>query len=392
MGQMVLNGHHKGGIPPYGYKLEQHGRINKRGHPVKDRVMDEDEAIIVAEMFDHYVHVGTGFHRLASYLNGKGYRNRNGKIFLPSTMRTMLKNPAYTGRLICGESETEPYDHLRIIDDETFNRAQEIMKQRSNECRLLPWTDTPLNVKGDNLLNNLLYCGSCGNKFMSSTNGSKCYKRKDGSTNTSRYRQYVCYTKKRYKDECSGRYSIRAHVIEDVIISTIKDMFAKLGTIDVSKIAVNKYDKEVAAIKARMDEMKKEITKQDDELISLQSEIIKVIKGESAFTQGILTERITELKLEKQKYEDELSKINAEYNTSNALAISYREEGKRIVTYSKAFADCSIEMKKMIIHSLIERVTLFGDKVDIEWKLNASDYFGCAETTVNGLVEKARER
>jgi DNA invertase Pin-like site-specific DNA recombinase len=392
MGQMVLDGHHKGGIPPYGYKLEHRGRINKRGHPVKDRFIDEDEAFIVTQMFDQYVHVGTGFHRLASYLNGEGYRNRNGKIFLPSTMRSMLKNPAYTGRLICGESETEPYDHLRIIDDETYYRAQEIMKQRSNDCRLLPWTDVPLNVKGDNLLNNILYCGSCGGKFMSSTNGSKCYKRKDGSTNTSRYRQYVCYTKKRYKEECNGRYSIRAHVIEDVIVGAVKDMFANLGIAEVTKLSEAKHDKEVAVIKERMEEKQKEISKLDGELVSLQSEVLMVIKGESAFTQEILTDLITKMKKDKQAGEKELAQIKKKYEKSNERAAAIKEDGKRLITYAKTFADSSAEMKKMIIHSLIERVTLFGDKVDIEWKLNASDYFGCAETTVNGLVEKARER
>jgi acetone carboxylase gamma subunit len=304
----------------------------------------------------------------------------------------MLKNPAYTGRLICGESETEPYEHLRIVDDTTFNRAQEIMRQRSNENRLLPWTDVPLNVKGDNLLNNILYCGSCGGKFMSSTNGSKCYKRKDGSTNTNRYRQYVCYTKKRYKDECHGRYSIRAYVIEDIVVGLVKEMLSNLGTVKVSDVAGNRYDRELAVIKSKMDAKQKEIAKLDAELLGLQGEIIKVIRGESGFTQEILTERITEMKTEKQKSEAELDLIEAEYSASNTLALSIKKDGERLLTYAEVFADSNSEIKKMIIHDLVSRVILYGDSVDIEWKISAADYFGGLKTSVGGLTEKARER
>lgn len=51
LAQMTQDGQYTGGLVPYGYRLEYLGRINKKNQPVRDLVIDEEEAAVVREIF-----------------------------------------------------------------------------------------------------------------------------------------------------------------------------------------------------------------------------------------------------------------------------------------------------------------------------------------------------
>ena len=48
--QMVQDGQWRGGLVAYGYRLEFQGRTNKKGQPVRDLLIDEEEARVLLEM------------------------------------------------------------------------------------------------------------------------------------------------------------------------------------------------------------------------------------------------------------------------------------------------------------------------------------------------------
>ncbi len=58
--QMVQDGQYRGGHIPFGYKLEHQGRTNKKNQPVRDLVIDQNEAVIVKQIFDLLTTVGMG--------------------------------------------------------------------------------------------------------------------------------------------------------------------------------------------------------------------------------------------------------------------------------------------------------------------------------------------
>ena len=81
-GQMVLEGHFCGGVAPYGYRQEKQGRKNVRGHKVQKILVDEDEAPVVAHIFELPARNGHGSRRIATMLTEEGYRNRDGQVVL----------------------------------------------------------------------------------------------------------------------------------------------------------------------------------------------------------------------------------------------------------------------------------------------------------------------
>ena len=62
--QLTESGLYTGGTLPYGYRLENKGRTNKRNKEVGDLVIDETAAEIVRLIFHKYVNEGYGAQRI----------------------------------------------------------------------------------------------------------------------------------------------------------------------------------------------------------------------------------------------------------------------------------------------------------------------------------------
>jgi DNA invertase Pin-like site-specific DNA recombinase len=115
MGQIVQEGRFKGGSAAYGYRLERQGRFNKQNNEVYEIVVENCEASVVQTIFEWYANQGMGTHQIAMQLTRQGIPSRSG-AWHPATVLNMLKNVVYTGVLRSGESQSEPFEHLRIIE------------------------------------------------------------------------------------------------------------------------------------------------------------------------------------------------------------------------------------------------------------------------------------
>ena len=141
--------------------------------------INEEEAKIVKEIFESYVYKGIGTTKIAWNLNDRGIRTKKTKSkWVQTSIVRMLKNPIYTGRItnkkseitdfITGTRKDLPEDEwiivekpeMRIISDELFNRAQDILAQRSNEFKL-----NSKREKTEYVFSTLIYCKHCGYSF-----------------------------------------------------------------------------------------------------------------------------------------------------------------------------------------------------------------------------------
>ena len=141
--------------------------------------INEEEAKIVKEIFENYVYKGIGTTKIAWDLNDRGIRTKKTKSkWVQTSIVRMLKNPIYTGRVTNKKSEVTDFitgtrkdlpeeewivverPEIRIISDELFNRAQEILAQRSNEFKL-----NNKREKTEYVFSTLIYCKHCGYSF-----------------------------------------------------------------------------------------------------------------------------------------------------------------------------------------------------------------------------------
>ena len=159
-----------GGLP-YGYRIGDDGRPE----------VVEEQAEVVRRIFHMYVHEGMGSHSIAVRLTDDGVPTQTGKLlWLQSRVHHVLGNATYTGTWVYGkfrhvstEDGMKVYDQPRdtwieipiprLIDDETWERAQKVKKQRSRRAKR--------NTKVVYLLQHLLRCGECGRNFHARSRG-----------------------------------------------------------------------------------------------------------------------------------------------------------------------------------------------------------------------------
>lgn len=159
----------------------------------------------------------------------------------PPSIRNIIINPMYRGVLRSGETVTEPFEHLRIIEDATFFRSQELARQRSKKHR--EERHVPITTSGECLLGGNIYCGHRGARLISSTAGRK-YTRKDDTVYQRRYWRYNCCNRTRAKGKCSGKSGYTADKIDKVVDESIGELLAQLGKVSVTDIVERRYKNE----------------------------------------------------------------------------------------------------------------------------------------------------
>ena len=110
--QMTADGIWRGGKVPYGYRLVFKGRVGKKNRQLYDLEIDEAQGAIVREVFDLVVHEGYGTLRAANFLNEK-YPNPE-KVWTAQTIRSMIRNPMYTGNRAIRSVCTQPADSPQV--------------------------------------------------------------------------------------------------------------------------------------------------------------------------------------------------------------------------------------------------------------------------------------
>ncbi len=184
---MRVKGQITSGHPPYGYLQSREDR-----HRL---VIDQETAPVIRNIFQWRLE-GCGIARIARRLNDLGvlsppmfhYRHGNRKdkpsdisaIWKAHHIRFMLQNPTYAGHTAQGKvkkslSEGIPLKktaredwvivkntHEGIIDQETFEKVQELVEQRCRESRKMRGKYETT----ENILKGFLICGDCGTKMM----------------------------------------------------------------------------------------------------------------------------------------------------------------------------------------------------------------------------------
>lgn len=370
MGQIVESGYFTGGTCPYGYKLVRQGRTNKRGHDLYDLTVNEDEAPLVRLIFDKYVTEGRGAQSIANLLNSMKIKNRSGNNWHPSSIRGMIKNITYIGILRSGESRSQVLPQLQIIDEQLFQAAQEITKQRSGK-----YEDTrhiPLNIKGTSLLAGNVFCGHCGARLSLTTNG-KGRPRSDG-TDAVRVR-YVCQTKTRKHEPCGGQTGYTKHILDGMINDIVHDIFRKVKSLSKAEILGTSHAAKIGEYKAIAKRAQREYQKAEKELQGLKREVVKAVTGNSVFPVELLSSLVQEAEQKcaalKLAYEEAQQNVEQSETVMQELQVKYDQ----FIDWSNVYDTANIETQKMIVAHLIERVDVFrGYELKIKFAISVEQF------------------
>lgn len=291
-------------------------------------VIREDEAMQIRKIFELYLQ-GWTINKIRHYMH-ENYTNRYSSWAQASAVSTTLRNPLYIG-MLPSRAEGVPFkgEHEPIIDKETFDRVQDLLKARLenfDDIRKHPF-------KARYLLTGITYCGQCGGR-VSCVSGHG-------------YAYYGCHkntadprTKKKIK--CATP-NYRIKVLDDII----KDEVLKLSYDDNAIKALIKPRKETSHKKAL-----KQLDNQKSRLIDLYS------------VGGI---ELEELQIRINAITDKIAKLKEDHPAPPEL--SFEDARKVFDKVEDIFSDAdNIEGQRVILQTLIKKIVLVGNDIEIHWR------------------------
>jgi len=372
LGQMVEDGHFKGGVAPYGYEFVKSGRLNKRKHELYDLVVNEAEAAVVRIIFEKYVQEGYGAQRIATYLNNQGYRARTGKHWHHASIRGIICNLTYTGVLRSGESRSPVQPQLQIISPELFEAAQHIRTSRANAAE--QERSVPLNTRGQPLLAGNVFCGHCGSRLSLTTSG-KAYPCKEDPNRVIKRVRYICYGKTRKQTECDGQTGYTAHILDGIIDKLVRQIFERMKAVPKSEIVDVRYRKKMEERKNLLRDLRADYTKAAAELDTLKAEVIKALRGESSFSKELLSSLITDAEAKCAELQQHFEDAQAAYDEGQAMLAALNAQYNDIISWADMYDTASMEAKKMIVNCLIKRVEVYkGYKLHIDFNIDFEQF------------------
>lgn len=369
--QMVEEGLWRGGTRPFGYKLIHNGRIGKKNRQLFDLTIDENESVIVRDIFDGYIRRGMGIHRLANYLNSR-YPSPD-KVWAPQSIKTILTNPIYIGISRCGDVRSPVNEALRIVSDEDFQFARHVMDMRvtrKTQTRGDIDEDNPDEAKrtktsiyGASLLSGLLYCAHCGHKLVGT------YHTKQRANGAYYYRPvYRCYNGATKAKGCDGQRTYSAARIEKAVLEIVHQYFSHFGA---SMDAVWKEQQRLQIKQgsgARLKQAELSLSRLQAQHKKLREELVKVLMGESVFDEETIKSMLDEKQDAIEKAEAYLKEVRASAEDTEQKLQQLIFQYRSIKNWSSVFDQANDDEKKMILARIIEKIT-------VDKNYNISIYF-----------------
>ena len=140
--------------------------------------INENEAMAIRQIFQWYTEEGYGGSKIANMLNERGIKTKRGNNWSQNSVCRILTNELYTGKIINGKEEIADFltgqrkekdesewlvtirPELRIIEDEVFDKAQDILKDRHDSFKI-----THERQSNKYLFSTLIKCKECGWSF-----------------------------------------------------------------------------------------------------------------------------------------------------------------------------------------------------------------------------------
>lgn len=375
--QMIQEGLYRGGLVPFGYRLEHLGRTNKKNQPVRDLVIDETESAIVKEIYYKIISEGWGANRIANWLNERGIQTKRGKpgsFWRATSVRAIVRNPIYIGKIRFGDELSESFERLRIIDDFSFNLCEQILEERipaasHNRARNLRSTSPAL-------LTGILFCGSCGGRMC--FNHNRTVKRlADGTKRAYERDVYRCYRKVSNRSGCSGRSTYPLEKIEKDVLAAVHQYFANIRSIPTAQMLASARQRSESVNEMALAHAEDALQKAQAEMAALEEEAVKALTGESKLDISFINGLIPKRKAALERATEEVSRLRGLVADSDKGSASVDQEIKLLLSWADAFDVASTDVKRSIISALIDRITVYDDcSLDIHFRISAEQFLG----------------
>lgn len=369
--QIVSSGHYMGGFIPYGYRAVFKGRVNKRDQPVKDLEIEPEEAEWVREIFEKVAREGASGYAMAHILNARGLRTRRGAKFQATNINNIIRHEGYTGYIITKGARSEFLPDLQIIDEDLFRQANEMLERRSTKLEAAKRSATHLN--NPTLLAGLVVCAHCG-KRMSAFMHTDRYKLANGTIREKVQPKYNCFQRGQGYTQCDGQSLYLAQRVDAAVLDVVNAIFTSLRETPYDKSIEQRIRLEESNRRKLRAKLEDKIQNYEHQLERYQEEIIRVLDGESKFTEAMLAGAINKTEGDLNKARQELQEFiteNRDADTVRKIKGYYTE----FLGWANEFDAATLTQKRTILRQLIDKIELGkGYKITIHFNMSYAQF------------------
>ncbi len=325
-------------------------------------VVDPIAASVIKDIFNLYI-TGMGFTGIAKYLNHKNIpspslhkylkgiklnvissRPREEIKWSTGAVKRILTNELYLGHLIQGKRTTVSYKnhkikrkdksvwitvkntHEAIIDEETFNKVQMLMKERSKSMKSFYV----------HIFSGKTFCFLC--------------KRTMRKKNSSRHEYLVCSNNRDGYSDCINKRAIRYDELENIVIDAINKKIEKyydakeLSNYDYS--SNNRFDLKIKTLEMNLENVIKELNKTKNYLKCLYEDKVNGIISIEQFKS-----LLGDYNKNENMYNKQIISINDEIEYYKSKEESLKNNDKIFSKYQRF-----TKLNKIIIDEFIDKI------------------------------------
>mgnify|MGYP004509004431 FL=1 len=309
--------------------------------------INENEAMAIRQIFQWYTEEGYGGSKIANMLNERGIKTKRGNNWSQNSVCRILTNEIYTGKIINGKEEIADFltgqrkekdesewfvtirPELRIIEDEVFDKAQDILKGRHDSFKI-----THERQSNKYLFSTLIKCKECGWSFRRTVRQYK---------NT--YVRWVCSGHNgKGADSCPNAVTVD----EEELIQALQEYFQEI--LSKKKKVVNYVIKEFQRVYKAKDENIEYEKQLNTELNRLRKSREKYMDmyTDDLISREELNEKIGGMRKEIERLENELKMVSYHLTKGEQLEAILNSTFKQLEDITDVHEMTNAQLKRQI--------------------------------------------
>lgn len=318
--------------------------------------INEKEAEAVKFIFNEYAN-GKGYKAITNQLNKLGYKTKKGNDFSVGSIREILTNPVYIGKVIYNVrqnwSEKRRRNinanpiitdgvHESIIDEVLGDKVQAIMESKKGKPSRI--------YDGEYPLTGILRCPKCGAGMVISRTTNKLA---DGTKKRITY--YCCGAWKNKGTSVCNSNTIRVDKANEYVFNKISELLSNEKMI---KGIVSNINRER---NKKIDPAKKELERIDKELEKIDKKKTKLFEAyeEELISKEEFKDRKDELNKRAKSLQEKKEQLLVTLSDDVSEEIPYEFIKSILENFSKVLTESATrEQQKKLLHMIISEITI----------------------------------
>lgn len=309
--------------------------------------INENETKAIRQIFQWYTEEGYGGSKIANMLNERGIKTKRGNNWSQNSVCRILTNEIYTGKIINGKEEIADFltgqrkekdesewlvtirPELRIIEDEVFDKAQDILKGRHDSFKI-----THERQSNKYLFSTLIKCKECGWSFRRTVRQYR---------NT--YVRWVCSGHNgKGADSCPNAVTVD----EEELIQALQEYFQEI--LSKKKKVINYVIKEFQRVYKAKDENIEYEKQLNTELNRLRKSREKYMDmyTDDLISREELNEKIGGMRKEIERLENELKMVSYHLTKGEQLEAILNSTFKQLEDITDVHEMTNAQLKRLI--------------------------------------------